>query len=297
MILFDRLIDQAITNQMEYSTLRTVVEKEVLHHDILRILSDNGLLKSLVFIGGTCLRACYGSKRLSEDLDFTGGRDVNKKKFDGLEDVLKATFLRKYDLPVEVRVPKESNSSVNTWKLLIQTRPEQHLPAQRIHIDINSVPSYDVSPRMIRNNYGLDLGTSGLIVRAESRTEIITDKYIALGLRLNRMKNRDLWDIVWLHQNGFKPDVHLLIKKLSDYNTNKDYYIECMDERIVSLSETPQVYTDFKKEMIRFLPAKIVSETIESLEFWTFLKTVIMETWEILKSELTSEKQSNRFLM
>ncbi len=34
-----------------------------------------------------------------------------------------------------------NNSSVETWKLLVQTRPEQHLSAQRIHIYINSVPN------------------------------------------------------------------------------------------------------------------------------------------------------------
>jgi predicted nucleotidyltransferase component of viral defense system len=297
MILFDRLIDQAVSNQIQYSALRTVVEKEVLHHDILRIMNVNGLLKSLTFIGGTCLRDCYGSNRLSEDLDFTGGIDFNEKNFDELADVFKESFLRKYDLPVEVRVPKENNSSIKTWKLLIQTRPERHLPAQRIHIDINKLPSYDVSPRMILNNYGIDLGTSGLIIRAESRTEIITDKYIALGLRLNRIKNRDLWDIVWLYQNGFKPDANLLLKKLDDYEVGKDYYIESMIKRIFSLSENPEGYTDFKKEMVRFLPTKIVTETIASLEFWTYLKTIISETWEILKTEIIGKNKSKQFLM
>jgi hypothetical protein len=35
--------------------------------------SESGLLTGLTFIGGTCLRACYGSARLSKDLDFIGG--------------------------------------------------------------------------------------------------------------------------------------------------------------------------------------------------------------------------------
>ena len=42
-------------------------------------LSDSGLLQKLCFIGGTCLRACYGSSRLSEDLDFTGGAHFNRE--------------------------------------------------------------------------------------------------------------------------------------------------------------------------------------------------------------------------
>jgi len=37
-------------------------EKELLHHDILRELSAAGLLAGLTFIGGTCLRACYGAE-------------------------------------------------------------------------------------------------------------------------------------------------------------------------------------------------------------------------------------------
>ncbi len=75
MSLFDQLVDQALKAKADLAPLRVVVEKELLHHDILREMSTAGLLDSLTFIGGTCLRACYGSSRLSEDLDFTGGQD------------------------------------------------------------------------------------------------------------------------------------------------------------------------------------------------------------------------------
>ncbi len=61
MSLFDALVDEAIRNSPELAVLRPVVEKELLHHDILRLMSDAGLLVLLTFIGGTCLRACYGS--------------------------------------------------------------------------------------------------------------------------------------------------------------------------------------------------------------------------------------------
>jgi predicted nucleotidyltransferase component of viral defense system len=78
MSLFDELVDAALKNKQDLAPLRTVVEKELLHHDILRVLSGAGLLAKLTFIGGTCLRACYGSSRLSEDLDFTGGADFTR---------------------------------------------------------------------------------------------------------------------------------------------------------------------------------------------------------------------------
>ena len=57
----------------ELAAVQAVVEKELLHHDILREMAAGGFLAGLTFIGGTCLRACYGSVRLSEELAFTGG--------------------------------------------------------------------------------------------------------------------------------------------------------------------------------------------------------------------------------
>ena len=88
MSLFDNLVNEALRNQGELAPLRAVVEKELLHHDILREMSEAGLLKALTFIGGTCLRACYGSNRLSEDLDFTGGREFTRESLSDLGRVL-----------------------------------------------------------------------------------------------------------------------------------------------------------------------------------------------------------------
>lgn len=76
--LFDQLVDQALRARADLASLRPVVEKEILHHDILREMSAAGLLAKLTFIGGTCLRACYGSARLSEDPDFSGGSDFRR---------------------------------------------------------------------------------------------------------------------------------------------------------------------------------------------------------------------------
>jgi predicted nucleotidyltransferase component of viral defense system len=52
-----------------------VAEREIVLTYVLKILDDAGLLKSLAFKGGTCLRKCvYGKEtRFSVDLDFTSG--------------------------------------------------------------------------------------------------------------------------------------------------------------------------------------------------------------------------------
>ena len=88
MSLFEQLVNEALRNQNGLAPLQAVVEKELLHHDILREMSSAGLLASLTFIGGTCLRACYGSGRLSEDLDFTGGAGFSRSSLTALAQVL-----------------------------------------------------------------------------------------------------------------------------------------------------------------------------------------------------------------
>ena len=85
MNLFHRLVAEAMQGQEPFAPIQAVVEKELLHHDILREMNEAGLLSRLVFIGGTCLRACYGASRLSEDLDFTGGTDYTREALAGRE--------------------------------------------------------------------------------------------------------------------------------------------------------------------------------------------------------------------
>ena len=234
MSLFEQVVNEALRSRAELTSLRPVVEKELLHHDILREMSEADLLSGLTFIGGTCLRACYGSLRLSEDLDFAGGSDFQWSELAELARVLVDRLQTRYGLPVSDSDPDKTGGKVSTWKLTIETRSgKKHLPAQRIHLDICSIPSHDPRPMMLRNLYGIDLGTSGLILQAQSREEILADKVIALAFRENRIKNRDLWDIAWLTQQEMRKE--------------------------------------FLKEMRRFLPSATVRDTIEKEAFWIYL--------------------------
>jgi putative effector of murein hydrolase len=55
---------------------------------------------------------------------------------------------------------------------------------------------------LLLNLYGVDMSTSGLIVQAQSREKIFADKLVAFALRPNRIRNSNLWDIAWLHQEA-----------------------------------------------------------------------------------------------
>lgn len=278
MSLFDQLVDEALKAHADLTTLRPVVEKELLHHDILRELADAGLMAGLTFIGGTCLRACYGSARLSEDLDFTGGSDFRRDDLAELGGVLTTRLQTRYGLPASVSKPIQTGGKVSTWKLTIETRPcQRHLPAQRIHLDICAIPSHDPRPMMLRNLYGVDLGTSGLILQAQSREEILADKIIALAFRENRIKNRDLWDIAWLVQQGIEMPGKLIPLKVRDHQRDDAEFIELLRSRVASLKSQPEMRDDFVKEMRRFLPAATTRETVEKETYWPYLVQVIEE--------------------
>jgi predicted nucleotidyltransferase component of viral defense system len=276
--LFDQLVDEALKSRADLSILRPVVEKELLHHDILREMSEAGLLAGLTFIGGTCLRACYGSARLSEDLDFTGGSDFQRDDLTELAGTLTIRIQTRYGLPVKVSEPVKTGGKVFTWKLTIETRPGQkHLPAQRIHLDICAIPSHDPRPMMLRNPYGVDLGTSGLILRAQSREEILADKIIALAFRENRIKNRDLWDIAWLVQQSVELPVNLIPLKVRDHQRERAEFVELLQSRVQGLKDQPEMRDDYMKEVRRFLPAAMVRDTVGTDAYWEYLIQVIGE--------------------
>jgi predicted nucleotidyltransferase component of viral defense system len=256
-----------------------VVEKELLHHDILRVLSGAGLLAQLTFIGRTCLRACYGSNRLSEDLDFTGGSDFTRNQLAAMSNVLIESLQAKYGLQVNVTDPVREEGNVDTWKLKIQTRPERKdLSAQCINIDVCAIPSYQPRPMALLNPYGVEIGTSGLILKAQSHEEIFADELVAFALRPNWLKNRDLWDIAWLHQQKIKPALDLIANKLSDHHTELNTYLKAFSERTSSLKNDPEIAKEFRKEMSRFLPNETVKEAVNSARFWEYL-TNLMEIY------------------
>jgi predicted nucleotidyltransferase component of viral defense system len=275
MTLFDHLVNTALSGSSGYEILRPVVEKEILHHDILRILSKEGFLKNLVFMGGTCLRNCYGSPRLSEDLDFTSDLEFKASGLKSLSGILQGRFLEKYGLKVEVKEPQREVGDTKTWKIKIITRPEQsHLPAQKIHIDICSIPSLNRTPAFLRNHYNIDLGTSGMIIQIESREEILADKFAALALRSNRIKNRDIWDIIWLKQQTVELNPEWVVQKAEARGIKRDAFRNQLLNRI---EEMKNQHDNFMFEIKRFLPSKTVEETLSQSDWWQIAQNIIGE--------------------
>ena len=269
MSIFDALVEQIISQNTGYPTFSTVIEKELLHYDIIRAMNGAGYLKNLTFMGGTCLRDCYGSVRLSEDLDFTGGFDFSKNDLADLGNVIQKTIHEKYELPVTVTEPTKENGNTETWKIKIITRPErQDFPAQKINIDICMLPSHDRKASMLKNPYEIDMGTDGVLLYAESLQEILCDKLIAFARRPNRVKNRDLWDIHWITHKNVTVNKSLLLQKLYDRKIGENDFWKLYKNRI---TEIRSGQNNFLFEMHRFLLPSAFTAQFESEMWWEYL--------------------------
>jgi hypothetical protein len=231
-------------------------------------------------------------------MDFTGGADFTRNQLTTMAKSLTEGLKAKYGLEVVVTEPMREEGNVDTWKLKIQTRPKRKdFPAQRINIDVCAIPSYQPRPMVMFNPYGVERGTSGLILSAQSREEIFADKLVAFALRPNRLKNRDLWDIAWLYQQQVKPALELIDLKLKDRRSPTQKYLDAFAQRTHSLSADPAIEKEFRNEMSRFLSNQIVRETIHSDDFWKFLSNLMSAYLDQVTQTLKGQRPSTTFKM
>ena len=129
-----------VARRGEVEALLPIVEKELIHYDIIRALDESRWLDGLTFQGGTCLRLCYGAVRYSEDLDFTTALDLEESDLAGFRELLSDSLRSKYDVGVRVKDPKkikhfEGGGSMKRWQVVVDTAPARpDLTYQKIKI-------------------------------------------------------------------------------------------------------------------------------------------------------------------
>jgi predicted nucleotidyltransferase component of viral defense system len=263
----DFMLKNGIPGEMEQNLI-----KETIHLHLLSALSDAGVLRNVVFQGGTALRLCYGGERYSEDLDFVCGKAgayVDQIEFDrlvqGALDATKKSLNRDFDVdPNEIAVKQPSHPmglksdavSVAAWRIIVPIGPTPRSPKSHIKIEFANVPSYDSGPNVVKAVQGL-VQIQDVILIAESANEILADKAVALTAR-EVLKYRDVWD-VWYLVNKMKAEVNrnFVARKFADYGTSDVHARAKQRREDLTKEPTAKLFLD---EMRRFLPAKRVSE-------------------------------------
>jgi predicted nucleotidyltransferase component of viral defense system len=261
------MIRRGIPGEMEQNLIT-----EAIHFHLLSALSEAGVLRHVVFQGGTALRLCYGGERYSEDLDFVCGKAgsyIDKIEFQKLVEraleTTKKTLHREFDInPDEILLKqptfpmaiKSESAKVAAWQISVPVASLRHLPKSRIKIEFANVPSYDSGPNMAKAIPGL-VQMEDVVLAVESANEILADKAVALTAR-QALKYRDVWD-VWYLTNKLNAQIErgMVANKFADYGTsNVDAKARQRQEELTKAS-TEKAFLD---EITRFLPAKRVSE-------------------------------------
>lgn len=247
-----------------------VVEKELIHYDILQALDASGWLDRLTFQGGTCLRLCYGSARYSEDLDFNVREELARVDLAGFARVLSGALGAKYEVGVRVKKPVavkafEGGGLLKRWQVVVDTAPERPgLPSQKIKIEIAQLPAYTREARLLTVNYPEVSGSlGGVLISCQSMGEILADKIISFANARQTVRYRDLWDIPWIMGQGvcdMEGVARMVCKKHGDYGCDLP-----LRELLSSGGERAEhlVQSDaFTGQMRRFIPRSAYDLTL-----------------------------------
>jgi predicted nucleotidyltransferase component of viral defense system len=263
----DFMVRRGIPGEMEQNLI-----KEAIQLHLLSALSEAGILRHVVFQGGTALHLCYGGERYSEDLDFVCGKAgsyVDKIEFEKLVaralETTKKALHRAFDInPAEISLKqppfpmaiKSDPATVAAWQISVPIASLRRLPKSRVKIEFANVPSYDSGPNVANAVSGL-VQMEDVVLTVESANEILADKAVALTAR-QALKYRDVWD-VWFLTNKLnaQTDRGMVANKFADYGTSN---VEAKAKRRQEELTKPSIEKAFLDEMTRFPPAKRVAE-------------------------------------
>ncbi|MES2264693.1 MAG: nucleotidyl transferase AbiEii/AbiGii toxin family protein [Pseudomonadota bacterium] len=305
---FSKLVDLVMSNPT-LSVMRPVVEKELLHYEIFQALDADGLLKDIVFQGGTSLRLCRGSDRFSEDLDFAGGTDFSAESMRPIKECLEKRIGERFGLNVDVsnkpaKVGEDGipHVRVDKWWISIETMPENRaMPRQRIKLEIANIPAHTRELIPIRTNYDVLAGMPTVLVNAESMDEIMADKVLAFPTSLldnqgrpvppdsAKIRHRDIWDLAWMSTRGARLDPQMVVAKIGDYGLV--HYPNLADRAI---EQIPHIVKsrEFKAQMTRFIDSATVARTVAIEAYVDYLAMSVTGLFTQMKTALADMQQA-----
>lgn len=299
---FAKLVNHAMQSAT-VTHMRAVIEKELLHYDILFALEKGGLLDQLVFQGGTSLRLCYGGNRFSEDLDFAGGKKFTSADLADMKACIEKYIGKRYGLEVTVKEPKElredpqyAELSIEKWQVAVVTSPERKdLPKQKIKLEIANVPAYTKVPLPLLVNYDfLPDGYSDTLILTETLDEVMADKIISLPATTRYVRHRDIWDLAWLQQQGAQLNIDLVRNKIADYKLDAyEAMLSGLIERLPALVSSGE----FTGEMKRFLPTDVFERTLAKEKFQIYLRNTLLTLFRSVESQLLGNTPAPDFMM
>ncbi len=269
--------------------LTDIIQKELLHYDILYCMDRAGLLNGLVFQGGTALRLCHGSSRHSEDLDFASRANFSFDEMASFKPRVESYITRRYGLRCHVKAPKQiaNRAGIRRWWVSVVTEPDRRdMPHQRVKIEIANVPAITREVKALSANYELlPDGYGDMLIHVETKEEILADKVISLAAAAKRyIRYRDIWDMSWLQRRGIRLREDLVLRKIEDYGIERyDTLIDNITRKLPALVNGE----GFKSQMRKLLSSDQYQHTVERDIFRQYTTDTLLGLYAEVKASLS----------
>jgi len=187
--------------------------REYLQFKILQIVYESKFARSLIFLGGSCIRIVYGNTRFSEDLDFDN-LGLSELDFSFISDIIhKELELQGYDVEIKAVQKGAYHCYIRFPGLLFESGLSSHLE-QKILIQLDTEPQkYSYDPE----TYLLNKFDVFCEIFLTPPATLLAQKFFAI-LNRKRNKGRDFYDIVFLLGMINEPDWRYLDEKLDISN-------------------------------------------------------------------------------
>jgi len=236
----------------------------------LKILDEHKFFENLVFTGGTALRVVFGTRRFSEDLDFS----LKKKEgysFSRMNDeVLKALASAGLKAEAKPKAEKTVHSTMLKFPGLLKEIGLSSLGNQKLSIklevDTNPPRGGQVQNRIIQRVYVFSVAHFDL-------SSMFATKLHACFYR-TFVKGRDYYDFIWYMGNKVKPNFTLLNNAIAQ-TEGKNPAVGEKNFREFLLNGIEKIdFKEARKDVERFLEdkselrlfdPKLIRSTIESV--------------------------------
>jgi len=220
--------------------------REYLQYLILSIIFSHKISRKLTFLGGTCLRVVYNSKRFSEDLDFDN-KNLTEEEFTLLSQYI-ARELEKLGLEVEISIVNKGAFHCKIkFPNLLQENEEKIL----IRVD-----TFDQQVNYATESFVLNKFDITKLITITPKSIILAQKLWTVTNRA-RAKGRDFYDIIFLLQNT-KPNKEFLAVKF-----------ESNDPSIIKVKIMDHLKTlDFEKLANDVKPFILVDGDVDKIRYF-----------------------------
>ena len=241
--------------------------------------------------------------RFSEALDFAGGKDFSSSTLSEMKACIEHYVGARYGLDVTVKEPKKlredpkyAELKIDKWQIAIVTASgRKQSPKQRIKVEVANIPAYTKEPLSLQLNYNfLPDGYSDMLILTETLDEVMADKLVSLPATQKYVRNRDIWDLAWLKQQGATVQPDLVIQKIHDYKIPG-----FSDMLALMITRLPEIIASeiFLAEMKRFIPTDVYDRTLGQEKFVQYLITTLVAMLKGLGSKLAGDTLATEFSM